>query len=627
MSANLAYEVGQKDSNVKINRQFKTLTNLIVELVLPYRKWLVMIFAAMLLETVMSLAAPWPLKIVIDNVIDDKPLPAWLGWLNALLPPGDVMALAGASAIALVLFTAVGGLAAYINNYFTESVAQYMANDLRRRIYHHLQKLSLAYYDTHQVAKLLNTITADVGTIQDFVSSTLLSILVDALTILGMFALMLYLKWDFALIAVGIAPFLLLFVIRFKRAVKKATHEVRKDQAEMITVLQNGLESIRAVNVFGRQDLEEDRLKKISLETVHAALKARRIKSFIAPVFTLAVAVCTAFVLWRGASLAIAGLMTVGALTVFLSYLNKFFSPVKDLAKMTVNIAQATVALERIQQILEADLIIPQKPGAKDPGTLKGDIDFSHVYFAYKPEIPVLTDINMTIRSGQRIGICGPTGGGKSTIASLIPRLYDTTSGRILIDGTDITDFTLEGLRREIGFVLQDTMLFFGTIRDNIAYGRPEATEKEIIAAAKLANADEFISKLPMGYYTIIGERGITLSGGERQRIGIARAVVRNAPILILDEPTAMLDTESEKLVSEALERLMKGRTVITISHRLNIIATADKIFVIKDGMVVEEGTHDTLLANESVYAELYLQYNSSEIKSHFVSVPDQLAK
>lgn len=627
MSANLAYEVGQKDSNVKINRQFKTLTNLIVELVLPYRKWLVMIFAAMLLETVMSLAAPWPLKIVIDNVIDDKPLPAWLGWLNALLPPGDVMALAGASAIALVLFTAVGGLAAYINNYFTESVAQYMANDLRRRIYHHLQKLSLAYYDTHQVAKLLNTITADVGTIQDFVSSTLLSILVDALTILGMFALMLYLKWDFALIAVGIAPFLLLFVIRFKRAVKKATHEVRKDQAEMITVLQNGLESIRAVNVFGRQDLEEDRLKKISLETVHAALKARRIKSFIAPVFTLAVAVCTAFVLWRGASLAIAGLMTVGALTVFLSYLNKFFSPVKDLAKMTVNIAQATVALERIQQILEADLIIPQKPGAKDPGTLKGDIDFSHVYFAYKPEIPVLTDINMTIRSGQRIGICGPTGGGKSTIASLIPRLYDTTSGRILIDGTDITDFTLEGLRREIGFVLQDTMLFFGTIRDNIAYGRPEATEKEIIAAAKLANADEFISKLPMGYYTIIGERGITLSGGERQRIGIARAVVRNAPILILDEPTAMLDTESEKLVSEALERLMKGRTVITISHRLNIIATADKIFVIKDGMVAEEGTHDTLLANESVYAELYLQYNSSEIKSHFVSVPDQLAK
>ena len=296
-------------------------------------------------------------------------------------------------------------------------------------------------------------------------------------------------------------------------------------------------------------------------------------------------------------------------------------------SRFTACFKNCSVALERIQQILEADLIIPQKPGAKDPGTLKGDIDFSHVYFAYKPEIPVLTDINMTIRSGQRIGICGPTGGGKSTIASLIPRLYDTTSGRILIDGTDITDFTLEGLRREIGFVLQDTMLFFGTIRDNIAYGRPEATEKEIIAAAKLANADEFISKLPMGYYTVIGERGITLSGGERQRIGIARAVVRNAPILILDEPTAMLDTESEILVSEALERLMKGRTVITISHRLNIIATADKIFVIKDGMVAEEGTHDTLLANESVYAELYLQYNSSEIKSHFVSVPDQLAK
>lgn len=629
MSANLAYQDDdQKDSNVKPKGQFKSLTSLIVELVLPYRKWLMIIFIAMLLETAMGLAAPWPLKIIIDNVITGTPLPHWLTWMNTLLPGGHTMALAGACAIALVLFTAIGGLAGYIDNYFTESVAQYMANDLRRRIYHHLQKLSLAYYDTHQVAKLLSTVTADVSTIQDFVSSTLLSILVDALTIIGMFALMLYLKWDFALIAVGITPFLLLFVIRFRRAVKKATHEVRKDQAEMIAVLQHGLESIRAVNVFGRHDLEEDRLKKISMETVHAALKARRIKSFISPVFTLAVALCTAFVLWRGASLVLAGVMTVGALTVFLSYLNKFFSPVKDLAKMTVNIAQASVALERIQQILEADMIIPQKPGARDPGKLKGDIVFEHVYFSYKPGMPVLNDINLTIRQGQRIGICGPTGGGKSTIASLIPRLYDPISGRVLIDGADITEYTVEGLRREIGFVLQDTMLFYGSIRNNISYGRPEATEKEIIEAAKLANADEFISKLPMGYNTIIGERGLTLSGGERQRIGIARAVIRNSPILILDEPTASLDTESEKIVSEALERLMKGRTVITISHRLNTILTADKIFVIKDGVIAEQGTHETLMANGNIYAELYRIHDSHErkIKANEIAVPSSFA-
>jgi len=314
--------------------------------------------------------------------------------------------------------------------------------------------------------------------------------------------------------------------------------------------------------------------------------------------------------------------MTVGALTVFLSYLNKFFNPVKELAKMTVNIAQATVALERIQHILEADMIIPQKPGARDPGKLKGDIVFEHIYFAYKPEAPVLKDINLTIKSGQQIGICGPTGGGKSTIASLIPRLYDPTSGRVLIDGTAITEYTIEGLRREIGIVLQDTMLFFGSIRDNIAYGRPDATEKEIMEAATLANADEFITKLPMGYDTIIGERGVTLSGGERQRIGIARAVVRNAPILILDEPTASLDTASEKIVSEALERLMKGRTVITISHRLNTILTADKIFVIKEGIVAEEGTHETLLAKGCIYAELYRIHDSSQRKIY----PDKIA-
>lgn len=516
MTEHIVYDDELQDSSAGSNPRLKSLTALVIELIRPYRKWLIIIFIAMLFETTMSLLAPWPLKIIIDHVIGNNPLPQWLTWTTALLPGAQALSLATACAFALVLITFIGGLAEYADNYFTESVAQYMANDLRRRIYHHLQHLSLAYYDTHQVGKLLSTLTADVNTIQDFISATLLSILVDILTILGMFGLMLYLKWDFALIAVCIAPFLLLFVIRFKKAVKKATHEVRKDQAEMVTVLQQGLESIRAVNAFGRQDLEEDRLQKISIDTVHAALRARRIKSLITPVFTLTVSLCTAFVLWRGADLVITGAMTIGALTVFLSYLNKFFNPVKDLAKMTVNIAQATVALERIQQILNADMVIPEKPGARDPGKLKGHIIFEHVYFSYNRGIPVLKDINIEIRSGQRIGICGPTGSGKSTIASLIPRLYDSSSGHVLIDGIDITNYTLEGLRQQIGFVLQDTMLFYGTIRDNIAYGRPEATAQEIMEAAKLANADEFITKLPKGYDTIIGERGVTLSGGER---------------------------------------------------------------------------------------------------------------
>jgi len=604
------------DSTRKGNPRLASLTGLVIDLVLPYRHWLLLIFSAMLLETAMSLAAPWPLKIIIDNVIGNKELPHSLVWLSDWLQSELVIGLAAICGLALVLFTAIGGLAGYIDNYFTESVAQYMANDLRTRTYSHLQHLSLAYYDTHKVGELLSTITTDVNTIQDFVSATLLTILVDVLTIAGMFGLMLYLRWDFALISIGMAPFLLLFVIRFRRAVKMATHEVRKDQAELITVLQHGLESMRAVNVFGRQQLEEERLQKISMETVQAALKARRIKSVVTPVFSLGVAICTGLVIWRGAHLVLADAMTIGALTVFLSYMSKFFSPVKDLGKMTVSIAQATVALERIQRILKANMIIPQKPAARDPGKLKGDIVFEHVYFSYHPDMLVLKDIDITIKAGQRIGICGPTGSGKSTLASLIPRLYDCTGGRILIDGHDITDYTLQGLRREIGFVLQDTMLFYGTIRNNIAYGRPDASEKEIKEAARLANADEFISRLPMGYDTLVGERGVTLSGGERQRIGIARAVVRNSPILILDEPTASLDSESEKIVMDALAKLMKDRTVITISHRLNTMVAADKIFVIKDGMVAEEGTHESLLMKGNIYAELYRVYDSANNQS-----------
>src|SRR6185437_13481755 len=286
-------------------------------------------------------------------------------------------------------------------------------------------------------------------------------------------------------------------------------------------------------------------------------------------------------------------------------YMNKFFSPVQNLAKMTSSIAQVTVALERIQAILNTDTIITQKPNAINPGKVRGKIVFEHVSFAYNPESPVITDFNLTINPGERIGICGPTGSGKSTLVSLIARFYDPTNGRVLIDDTDIADFNLDGLRSQIGFVLQDTVLFYGSIRENIAYGRPEATDAEIIEAAKLANADEFIEKMPHGYDTLVGERGLTLSGGQRQRIGIARAVVRNSPILILDEPTASLDTESEKIVMEALEKLMEGRTVITIAHRLSTIRDADKIIVLDHGLIAEQGTHEELLKKSGMYAEL----------------------
>jgi ABC-type multidrug transport system fused ATPase/permease subunit len=600
------------------NTSFSTLILWALSLAKPYRKMVVTILIAMVLEAIIGLATPWPLKIIIDNVAGHHPLPHWLNWLNLIFPDENIKQMAAVAAISFVAITAFGALADFLDNYYNEKVAQSIANDLRIKIYHHLQHLCLSYYDTHQTGKLLSTLTTDVSTIQDFASSTLLNILVDAITIIGMIGIMFYLDSDFTLVALAVAPFLLFFVARFKKAMKKATREVRKDQSNMLVVLQQGLESIRAVNAFGRENFEDAKLQKVSQETFFAAMKARKVKSAVSPFVTVIVSLCTAFVLWRGADLVIKGAMSVGALTVFLWYMNKFFSPVQNLAKMTSSIAQVTVALERIQTILNTDTIISEKPTAINPGKFNGKIVFDHVSFAYNTGSPVINDFNLTINPGKRIGICGPTGSGKTTLVSLIARFYDPTAGRLLIDGTDITDFTLDGLRGEIGFVLQDTVLFYGSIRENIAYGRPDATNEEIIEAAKLANADEFIEKMTHGYDTLVGERGVTLSGGQRQRIGIARAVVRNSPILILDEPTASLDTESEKIVMEALEKLMQGRTVITIAHRLSTIRDADKIIVLECGLIAEQGTHEELLKNAGMYADLWNVQTWADHSLHF---------
>jgi subfamily B ATP-binding cassette protein MsbA len=298
--------------------------------------------------------------------------------------------------------------------------------------------------------------------------------------------------------------------------------------------------------------------------------------------------------------------MTIGALTVFLAYLAKFFQPVRDLAQMTNSIAQVSVAFERVVALMDTDTVIPDNPTIIDPPPLRGEITFKHVAFGYDPESPVLRDISFSIGKGQMLGIVGATGCGKSTIASLIPRFRDPDAGVVTIDGVNVQDYPLRSLRGQVGFVLQDTVLLRGTVRDNIAFGRPDATEDQIVEAAKLANAHEFIIRMPDGYASVVGDRGATLSGGQRQRIGIARALVRDNPILILDEPTAALDAESEHLVVEALERLVVGRTVIAIAHRLSTLRNADKIIVVKDGVVAEDGAHQQLLARDGVYAQLH---------------------
>lgn len=382
---------------------------LVRDLIRPYLGSLCIILAAMLVQTLMGLAAPWPLKVILDNVVGSHKPPAWLnGAVTVFLKGDSKMSIAMAAALAVVAIASLGAGASYVANYYTESVGQWIANDLRMRTYHHLQRLSLSYYDQQRTGALLSTITSDVQTIQAFASSSTLGILVDMFTIVGMLFIMFWLNWDFTLIVLAVTPFLLLLVSRFKKAVKVATHEVRKQQANIVSVVQQDLESMRVVKAFGRQDYEQQELGEVSHAVVDAALKARRVKALLSPIVTVTVSLCTAVVLWRGSSLILAGAMTAGSLTVFLAYLTRFFKPVKDLASMTNSIAQAAVGVDRVRAILDADDVIAERLDALQPASaLRGAIRFEQVEFAYNAESPVLRGVSFSIEPGQLVGVVG----------------------------------------------------------------------------------------------------------------------------------------------------------------------------------------------------------------------------
>ena len=481
---------------------------LLRELLRPHRRRLAVILAATLVQTAMSLAVPWPLKVILDNVVGNRPPPQWIGWL--LQPRGgqSKVHIAEAAGMVTVMIAVVTGIAFYVGSYYTETISQCVGNDLRVRLYHHLQELSLAYYDTTRVGTILSTLTSDVQTIQSFASTSTLNIFTDAVTLVGMIIVMFWLRWDFALIALAVTPLLAIFVFRVNKAIKTAVKEVRTRQSDLLATLQEGLQSIEVVQAFSREEHQEHQLRTASMETVTAWLKARRVSSLLSPIVGLVIAVCTGLVLWRGALLILAGTMTAGTLTVFLAYMAKFFQPVRDLAVMTNTIAQVSVAFQRVLAVCDADKVIPERAAPKEPPPFRGAIAFEHVRFGYDPATPVLRDITFAISPGQMVGIVGPTGSGKSTVVRLIPRFRDPDAGSIKVDGMDICDYKLHGLRCQIGFVLQDTVLLRGTIRDNIAFGRPDATDDQILEAAKLANAHEFITRMPDGYDSPVGDRG-----------------------------------------------------------------------------------------------------------------------
>lgn len=574
-----------------------------LRLVAPYWKWLAIVIATMVVEIVMTLASPWPLKIVLDSVFGAEPIPPVFAWFTG--PVTDRLALLNIAVGATVVIALLQAAGAYLNAYYTVSIGQWIAHDLRQSVYAHLQRLSLSYYDRHQVGPLISTITDDIDAVQEFISTSLLDLVIDSLTIAGMLVVMLSLNWRFTLVALAVTPLMLIFVYRLRAAVKSATHDVRRRQSELVTIVQEGLGAIRVVKAFAQGRFERQRLEAKSVESVEAALKARRVRSLLGPVVTALVALGTAAVLWFGARLVLEGAMTAGALVVFLTYLGRLFRPIQAVARASTNIAQATVGLERVRDVLDADDRLVRAPNAAPLGPVEGRVEFRDVTFGYDPSRPVLRDISFTIEPGQLVGLVGPSGGGKSTLVGLLARFYDPQQGAVLIDGRDIREATIRSLRGQIGFVLQDTQLFHAPVWHNIAYGRPDATRDQILDAARLAQAHDFIEALPQGYDTVVGQGGLTLSGGQRQRLGIARAMVRDARILVLDEPTSGLDAASERLVFEALRRLRNGRTTFVIAHRLATVRRADVILVIADGRIVERGTHEALARAGGLYARL----------------------
>jgi subfamily B ATP-binding cassette protein MsbA len=577
----------------------------IIGLLRPHWKALSLALLAVAGEAATDLLEPWPLKIVLDYLLQSKRPPGWMramvGWIGQ-----DKLAIINFAVLAVAVIAVVGALSSYLEKYVTTSVGQWVMHDLRRTLYHHIHRLSLAEHDEKRTGDLIGRVTSDIEAIQAFITTALLGILTSVLTLLGIVGVMFYLNWRFTLISLSIAPVLFLVVYFFTRRIKKASRDVRKKESELVSIVEEVFSSIRVVKAFAREDYEERRFERQSLENVEMALLARSIKMKLSPIVEIIVATGTCLVLGYGARLVLAGQLTAGALVVFLLYLGKMYKPMRDLSKMTDTVSKAAVGFERICEVLETESGMRDLPGARRAGRFKGKIEFDKVSFGYNQDQLILKDVSFEIEPGQVAAFVGPTGGGKTTIISLVARFYDPLSGEVKIDGTNIRNYTMKSLRQQVSFVLQETLLFHAPVWQNIAYGRPEANRAEIIRAAKLANAHEFIDEMPEGYDTMVGERGVTLSGGQRQRIAIARAVIRNTPILVLDEPTSGLDAASEQAVFEALDRLMKGKTSIVIAHHLATIRRAKIIFVVKDNTLVERGTHDELLAAGGLYSELY---------------------
>lgn len=594
----------------------ETLTNfqrLLLNHIRSARLGLILALGSMVGTALTDLIAPWPLKIIFDYILLDTPLPAGMSFL-AGWTGNDMFVMLLLVAAAIVAIALLQSTFGYLENYMTTRAGYQLVNTLRRELFLQFQRLSLTFHQESKRGELVFNVADDAQTVRDAFTDSALSLITQVLTIVGMFAIMFYVNWRLALIPLFTFPLLFIVYNFLQRRLKAQVRQLRKKEGKIASQLVENLAIMPVIQAFGREEYEAQRFDAENNQNLESGVRIAQLGAALNRTIAIVSEMGLAAVVFLGAWMALRGSMTPGDVLIFITYVRTMYKPVRQMVKMSTKLNSAWVAGQRIAEVLDMEPEIHDKPDAMVAHDLRGEIHFERVAFHYKAEQPVLYNVNFTVEPGQRVALVGPSGAGKSTITSLLLRLYDPKIGAIRIDGVDLRDYDRASLREQIGLVLQDSMLFGATIRENICYGKPDASQAQVETAARQAHIHEFIMMLPKGYDTPIGEAGSTLSGGQRQRIAIARALIKKPSILILDEPTSALDAESKALVDETINHLQGDKTIIVIAHQLSSIQGFDNIIVMEHGRVVEQGDHEALIARQGIYADLYRLQNKTAL-------------